>query len=101
MLIMLLACQRSSQPLTKKKLRQHVLKPVGAFLDAIETGEEGFEPPTPWSVATCSSPLSYTPLQELNSNTVYDAKIAIFYDSAQKDLETPDPPQCTGGSPHG
>jgi hypothetical protein len=26
------------------------------------TGQEGFEPPTPWSVATCSSPLSYRPL---------------------------------------
>ncbi len=26
------------------------------------TGKEGFEPPTPWSVATCSSPLSYIPL---------------------------------------
>ncbi len=25
-------------------------------------GEEGFEPPTPWFVATCSSPLSYTPM---------------------------------------
>jgi hypothetical protein len=33
------------------------------------TGEEGFEPPTPWSVATCSSPLSYTPLQAFYRNT--------------------------------
>lgn len=24
-------------------------------------GEEGFEPPTPWFVATCSNPLSYRP----------------------------------------
>lgn len=24
-------------------------------------GEEGFEPPTPWFVATCSTPLSYRP----------------------------------------
>ena len=23
--------------------------------------EEGFEPPTPWFVATCSNPLSYRP----------------------------------------
>jgi hypothetical protein len=30
------------------------------------TGEEGFEPPTPWSVATCSSPLSYTPSTAFN-----------------------------------
>ncbi len=27
----------------------------------IKTGEEGFEPPTPWFVATCSNPLSYRP----------------------------------------
>lgn len=26
------------------------------------TGQEGFEPPTPWFVATCSSPLSYKPV---------------------------------------
>ncbi|TYH12559.1 hypothetical protein ES288_A06G077600v1 [Gossypium darwinii] len=24
-------------------------------------GEEGFEPPTPWFIATCSNPLSYRP----------------------------------------
>jgi hypothetical protein len=24
-------------------------------------GEEGFKPPTPWFVATCSNPLSYKP----------------------------------------
>ena len=24
-------------------------------------GEEAFEPPTPWFVATCSNPLSYRP----------------------------------------
>ena len=35
------------------------------------TGQEGFEPPTPWSVATCSSPLSYKPLtRESNNSTV-------------------------------
>ncbi|KAF5774555.1 putative ribosomal protein L2 [Helianthus annuus] len=26
-----------------------------------KSGEEGFEPPTPWFVATCSNPLSYRP----------------------------------------
>ncbi len=38
--------------------------PTSSFFTLdLETGEEGFEPPTPWSVATCSSPLSYTPLR--------------------------------------
>lgn len=31
-------------------------KPMGLIV-----GEEGFEPPTPWFVATCSNPLSYRP----------------------------------------
>ena len=36
----------------------------------IEMGEEGFEPPTPWFVATCSGPLSYTPLtHEFHNST--------------------------------
>ncbi len=51
----------------------------------LKTGEEGFEPPTPWSVATCSSPLSYTPSrgitsQELNSNTDFNTKIGFRHD---------------------
>ena len=31
------------------------------FLFGPVVGEEGFEPPTPWFVATCSNPLSYRP----------------------------------------
>ncbi len=43
------------------------------LLSALQgTGQEGFEPPTPWSVATCSSPLSYKPLRsaQLNYHTL-------------------------------
>lgn len=36
----------------------------------IRTGQEGFEPPTPWSVATCSSPLSYKPLTRESYNNI-------------------------------
>gem|GEM_PF-2264106 len=56
--------------------------------DLIKTGEEGFEPPTPWSVATCSSPLSYTPLQELNSNTSLRAKKELLCLNWEKNLLT-------------
>ncbi|KAK4835872.1 hypothetical protein QYF36_015606 [Acer negundo] len=33
----------------------------GSFPFGPVVGEEGFEPPTPWFVATCSNPLSYRP----------------------------------------
>lgn len=36
-----------------------------------KTDEEGFEPPTPWSVATCSGPLSYTSLTVMKYSTVF------------------------------
>ncbi len=61
------------------KQPRQTLKQIAEAALVNKTGEEGFEPPTPWSVATCSSPLSYTPLQELNSNTVSDANIVIFH----------------------
>ncbi|PPD67340.1 hypothetical protein GOBAR_DD35779 [Gossypium barbadense] len=32
-----------------------------SFSFGLVVGEEGFEPPTPWFVATCSNPLSYRP----------------------------------------
>ena len=38
-----------------------VLATSAALMLKTKTGEKGFEPLTPWSVATCSSPLSYTP----------------------------------------
>nr|NP_569676.1 hypothetical protein PsnuCp071 [Psilotum nudum]NP_569702.1 hypothetical protein PsnuCp097 [Psilotum nudum]BAB84265.1 hypothetical protein [Psilotum nudum]BAB84291.1 hypothetical protein [Psilotum nudum] len=34
---------------------------VRTFALGLIMGEEGFEPPTPWFVATCSDPLSYKP----------------------------------------
>eukprot|EP01018_Ginkgo_biloba_P037102 Gb_40557 [translate_table: standard] len=33
----------------------------GPSLLGLFVGEEGFEPPTPWFIATCSNPLSYRP----------------------------------------
>ena len=37
------------------------LSPQGNSPFGPVVGEEGFEPPTPWFVATCSNPLSYRP----------------------------------------
>jgi hypothetical protein len=50
-------------------------------------GEEGFEPPTPWFVATCSSPLSYTPMS-LDLIIPYPSNIASLqsrsFDASRK-----------------
>ncbi len=43
-------------------LIQKVLPPKrGTLPQKGGVGEEGFEPPTPWFVTTCSNPLSYRP----------------------------------------
>jgi hypothetical protein len=47
----------------KEKTRVRFPHPDHDFPPPFEpgVGEEGFEPPTPWFVATCSNPLSYRP----------------------------------------
>lgn len=43
------------------------------------SGKKGFEPLTPWFVATCSSPLSYKPLVTLNlSLIIYKCQILML-----------------------
>jgi hypothetical protein len=62
---------------TATKKEQDNLLSCSFLCETVSTGEEGFEPPTPWSVATCSSPLSYTPLSASNINTL---KWTLFQD---------------------
>jgi cyclic pyranopterin monophosphate synthase len=47
-------------------LQDSTVKFISLNLYLYRTGGKGFEPLTPWSVATCSSPLSYTPLRGIN-----------------------------------
>ena len=44
-----------------KSLKPLLIFPYNCFYSKSTLGNKGFEPLTPWFVATCSSPLSYKP----------------------------------------
>ena len=54
--------------LVQKCFNVKLFKPKGFNVNSkFLSGKKGFEPLTPWFVATCSSPLSYKPLKSYNS----------------------------------
>ena len=44
---------------------------INSCIKKLKTGKKGFEPLTPWFVATCSSPLSYKPFCSINKVMIY------------------------------
>jgi hypothetical protein len=50
------------------------------------SGKEGFEPPTPWFVATCSSPLSYKPCSLFKKYTLYKNQMQFLFVSCKQQL---------------